>query len=105
LREAGAGRARIALAHDQPDPGEIFARYRMLKLILMVVDLGTGTAELNLERLTELLSDDLPPIVFSDDPMTKMHNSLLMVLFRFEHILTLYEAEELGRWHISIRGS
>jgi hypothetical protein len=72
------------------------ARYRMLKKTMMVIGLVTSSAELNLRRLTDLLSDDLSPIVFSDEPITKMHDSLPMVLFRFEVLLRLYEARELG---------
>jgi hypothetical protein len=43
-----------------------------------------------------LVRGDLPSIVFSDDPLTKMHDSLPMVLFRFECLVKLYEAKELG---------
>jgi hypothetical protein len=53
----------------------------MLKQTMMMVGLETGTVELNLQCLIELLYDDLPPIVSSDDPMTKMHESLPMILF------------------------
>jgi hypothetical protein len=38
------------------------------------------------------LCDDLSSIVFSDDPITKIHGSLPMVLFRFEILLKLCEA-------------
>jgi hypothetical protein len=51
--------------------------------------------ELYLQHLIDLLRDDLSPIVFSDDPITKMYDSLPMVLFRFEILLKLYEAREL----------
>jgi hypothetical protein len=72
------------------------ARYRMLKSPAMVVGLDTSSPELNLERLIRLLADDLSPVVFSDDPITKMHDSLPMVLFRFEILMKLYEAREMG---------
>jgi hypothetical protein len=72
------------------------ARYRMLKKLAMVVGLDINSPELNLERLVRLLGDDLPAIVFSDDPITKMHDSLPMVLFRFEILLKIYEAREWG---------
>jgi hypothetical protein len=40
---------------------------------------------LSLQRLVELLRDDLPPIVFSGDLITKMHDSLPIILFCFGH--------------------
>jgi hypothetical protein len=36
-----------------------------------------------------ILGDDLPAVVFSDDPITTMHDSLSMVLFRFEILVKL----------------
>jgi hypothetical protein len=69
----------------------------MLKKIRMVVGLDGNSIELDLQRLIDLLCDDLSPIVFSDNPITKMYDSLPMVLFRFEIILKLYEARELGQ--------
>jgi hypothetical protein len=72
------------------------ARYRMLKKLAMVVGLDIDSIELNLERLVLLLGDDLPAIVFSDDPITKMHDSLPMARFRFEILLKIYEAREWG---------
>jgi hypothetical protein len=62
----------------------------------MVVDLDSNSIELYLQRLIDLLRDDLSPTVFSDDPITKMYDSLPMVLFRFEILLKLYEARKLG---------
>jgi hypothetical protein len=47
-------------------------RYRLLKKIRMVVGLDGNSIELDLERLINLLRDDLSPIVFSDHPITKM---------------------------------
>jgi hypothetical protein len=72
------------------------ARYRMLKKMRMLVGLDDNSIELDLQRLIDLLRDDLSPIVFSDDPITKIYDSLLMVLFRFKILLTLYKAQELG---------
>jgi hypothetical protein len=51
---------------------------------------------LNLETLVLLLADELPAVIFSDDPIGKMPESLPMVLFRFENILKIYGARELG---------
>jgi hypothetical protein len=68
----------------------------MLKKTQMVVGLDGNLTELDLQRVIDLLRDDLSPIVFSDDPITKMYDSLPMGLFRFEVLLKLYEARELG---------
>jgi hypothetical protein len=68
----------------------------MLKKIRMVVGLDGNSIELDLQRLIDLLRDDLSPIVFSDDPITKMYDSLPTVLLRFEILLKLCEARELG---------
>jgi hypothetical protein len=68
----------------------------MLKKMRMVVGLGRNSIKLDLQRLIDLLRDDLSPFVFSDDPITKMYDSLPMVLFRFEILLKLCEARELG---------
>jgi hypothetical protein len=68
----------------------------MLKKIRMVVGLDNNSIELELQCLIDLLREDLFPIVFSDDPTTKMYDSLPMVLFRFEILLKLYEARELS---------
>jgi hypothetical protein len=46
------------------------ARYRMLKEPSIVVDLETSSPELSLSRLVRLLGNDLPTVVFSDDPVT-----------------------------------
>jgi hypothetical protein len=51
---------------------------------------------LSLEELVLLLGEDLPAVVFSDDPITKMHASLPMVLFHFESLVKLSEAGEMG---------
>jgi hypothetical protein len=72
------------------------ARYRMLKKPHMIIGLDTDSPELNLENLILLLADDLPAVVFSDEQITKMHDSLPMVLFRFEILLKIYEAREWG---------
>jgi hypothetical protein len=72
------------------------ARYRLLKKITMTLGLKTDTAELNLEKLIEVIGSDLPAVVFSDEPVTKMHDSLAMSLFRFQILLKLYEAGEFA---------
>jgi hypothetical protein len=69
----------------------------MPKKIRMVVGLDSNSIELDLQRLIDLLRNDLSPIVFSDDPINKMYDSLPQVLFRFEILLKLYEARKLGR--------
>jgi hypothetical protein len=53
---------------------------RMPKSASMVVGFDTSSQELKLEHLIVLLVDDLSPIVFSDDPITKMYDSLPIVL-------------------------
>jgi hypothetical protein len=72
------------------------ARYRMLKEPPMVVGVETSSPELPSSRLVRLLGDDLPPVVFSDDPVTKMPDSPPTVLFRFEILVKLYEAREMA---------
>jgi hypothetical protein len=62
----------------------------------MVVGLDGNLIELDLQRLSDLLRDDLSPIVFNDDPITKMYDSLPMVLFHFEILLKPSEARELS---------
>jgi hypothetical protein len=59
--------------------------YRMVKWPMMVIGRDARSPELSLQRLVELLRDDLAPIVFSDDLITKMHDSLPIILFRFGH--------------------
>jgi hypothetical protein len=71
-------------------------RYQMLKKITMVVGLETDTAQLSLQRLIEVIESDLPAIVFSNEQVTKIHDSLLMALFRFEILLKLYESREFA---------
>jgi hypothetical protein len=61
----------------------------------MVIGLDGNLIELDLQRLIDLLRNDPSPIVFCDGPITKMYDSLLMVLFRFEILMKLYEAREL----------
>jgi hypothetical protein len=68
----------------------------MLKKIQMVVGLDCNLIQVDLQRLIDLLGDDLTPIVFGDDLITKMDESLPVVLFRLEILLKLYEARELG---------
>jgi hypothetical protein len=62
----------------------------------MVVALDGNSIELHLQRLIDLLRDNLSPIVFSDNPTTKMYDSLSMILFHFEILLKLYEVRGLG---------
>jgi hypothetical protein len=70
--------------------------YRILKEPSMVAGLERSPPELSLSRLVRLLGDDLQAVVFSDDPVTKMHDSLPMVLFLFEILVKLYEAREMA---------
>jgi hypothetical protein len=72
------------------------ARYRMLKSPSMVVGISAETKELNLPELKRLLIGDLPAVVLCDEPITKMHDSLPMVLFRFETLVKLQENHILG---------
>jgi hypothetical protein len=72
------------------------ARYRALKNRPMVVGLDPDPPELSLGNLIGLLGDDLPAVVFRDDPITKMHDSLPMVLFRLGILVKLYEVRELA---------
>jgi hypothetical protein len=71
-------------------------RYRMLKSPPMVVGLEVTSPELNLGELKTLFKGFVPNVVFSDDPITKMHDSLPMVLFRFESLLKLDEGGQLA---------
>jgi hypothetical protein len=66
----------------------------MLKQPPMVVGLRQDSPELSLGSLIHLIRDDLPAVAFSDKPVTKMHDSLPMVLFRFEILVKLYETRE-----------
>jgi hypothetical protein len=72
------------------------ARYRLLKKITMTLGLKTDTAQLNLEKLIEMIGSDLPAVVLSGELVTKMYDSLLMALFRFQILLKLYEAQEFA---------
>jgi hypothetical protein len=67
--------------------------YRALSDLLHILK---RAPELSLCRLVRLLGDDLPAVVFSDDPVIKMHDSLLMVPFRFEILVKLYNAGEMA---------
>jgi hypothetical protein len=71
-------------------------RYRLLKKIIMTLGLKTDTAELNLEKLIEVIGSDLPAVVFRDEPVTKMHDSLPMALFRFKSLLKFCEGREFA---------
>jgi hypothetical protein len=72
------------------------AKYRLLKKITMTRGLKTDRAELNLEKPMEVIGSDLPVVVFSDESVTKMHNSLPISLFRFQILLKLYETREFA---------
>jgi hypothetical protein len=43
-----------------------------------------------------VIGGDLPAVVFSDEQVTKMHDSLPMALFCFEILLKLYESREVA---------
>jgi hypothetical protein len=70
------------------------ARYRMLKKPPIMVGLDADSLELSLGHVVRLLGGDLPAVVFSDEPTAKMHDSLLMVLFRLESLIKLPDAQE-----------
>jgi hypothetical protein len=62
----------------------------------VIVGLDQDSPELSFSNLVGLLSDDRRAAVLSDDPITKMHDSLPMVLFRFEILVKYYETRELA---------
>jgi hypothetical protein len=68
----------------------------MLKQPVTVVGLDPSSEILDPIVLKSPLIGDLPFMVFSDDPITKMHDSLPMILPRFCVLLELYEAREFG---------
>jgi hypothetical protein len=68
----------------------------MLKMPPMVVGLGRASPELNLGNRVRLLGDDLPAVVFSDEPIIKTHDSVPTGLFRFAVLVKLHEARELS---------
>jgi hypothetical protein len=80
------------------------APYRMLKNIIMVIGITTDSGDLILQQLIDLRRDHLSPIVFSNDPIIKIHDFLPMLLFRFEILLKLDEARELSGSPISFHG-
>jgi hypothetical protein len=59
-------------------------QYRMLKQPPMVFGLQQDSPELSQCSLIHLIGGDLPAVVFGDELITKMQDSLPMVLFRFE---------------------
>jgi hypothetical protein len=65
------------------------ARYHMLNSPSMVLGLDISWQELNLEYFVVVLSEDPWPIDFSNDPITKMHDSLPIVLFPFDVLMKL----------------
>jgi hypothetical protein len=62
----------------------------------MIVGLASDSPELSLGNLADLLGDDLPAVVFSNGLITRMHDSLLIVLFRLGITVKLSEARELA---------
>jgi hypothetical protein len=74
-------------------------RYRMLKGTAMVLGFHDSAPRLDLEAIKELLKDLLPPVVFSDDQLTKMHDSLPIQLFRFNVLWRIFEAH-LMPWFV-----
>jgi hypothetical protein len=62
----------------------------------MIVGFAPDSPELSLDNLIGLLGDDFPTVVFSNDPIIRIHDSLAMILFRFEILVKLYEARELA---------
>jgi hypothetical protein len=68
----------------------------MVNEIPMTIDLESTTSELKFDTLVERIGDDLSAIIFSNDPIRKMRDSLPMALFRFEVLEKLSEARELG---------
>jgi hypothetical protein len=69
----------------------------MLRKNAMVMGLEIDMAQLDLEGFIEVILCDLPAVVFSDEQVTKIHNSLPMALFCFEILLKLYESREFTR--------
>jgi hypothetical protein len=66
----------------------------MLKKNAMVMGLETDMAQLGLEGFIEEILCDLPAVVFSDEQVTKIHNSLPMAWCCFEIFLKLYKSRE-----------
>jgi hypothetical protein len=62
----------------------------------MAVGLNPDPPKLPLGNLISLLGGDLPAIVFSDDPIAKMHDSIPMVLFRFGILVKPSETYKLA---------
>jgi hypothetical protein len=67
-------------------------RYRLTKPTPMVIGFSEDSLELNLSALKELLGLNLPEVIFCDAQITKMHDSLPIVLFRFQHLLSILDA-------------
>jgi hypothetical protein len=68
----------------------------MFKTPPMAVGLEVSGPTLELSALKRLLQATLPPVVFCDAPITKMHDSLPMLLFRFETLIKLSEHGQLA---------
>jgi hypothetical protein len=73
-------------------------RYRMVNgKWPLVVGLDASSTRLKLLDLMSLVGECLPHVVFSNDPITKVHDSLPMMLFRFEVLLRVLDAR-LMEW-------
>jgi hypothetical protein len=62
----------------------------------MAMGLETNTSQLSLGRFIEMIGGGLPAVVFSDEQVTKMHNSLPLALVHFEVLLKLDESREFA---------
>jgi hypothetical protein len=66
------------------------ARYRLLKKIPICVGLRVSSPEISINAIIEVLDFDLPRIVFNDQKITKMHDSLPILLFQHKYLVLLY---------------
>lgn len=64
-------------------------RYRLLSSIIHM-GFSIYSPILNIEIIQKVLKN-IPPIVFSDIPLTKMHDSLPLTLFSLNNFLTLFD--------------
>jgi hypothetical protein len=80
------------------DPLHFFKRVRsrLTKPTPMVLRLAEDSTELDLDILIDVLGADVPSIVFSDAQITTMHDSLPMVSFRSQHLMTLITLLDKG---------
>jgi hypothetical protein len=68
-------------------------RYRLLKKLGMVIGMDPSSVRLDVEELKALLRGILPDVCFCDDPITKMHDSLPIRMFRFDVLKILSDAK------------